>query len=69
MCFRLLTEFEESSSVEVNTSGFYNTVCVELDMASLAVNTLMQVGGHYWSTTVVRISYFKISVVLAVVMR
>ena len=39
---RLMTEFEESSSVEVNVPGCYNTVCLELDIASLAVNTLMQ---------------------------
>ncbi|KAJ8035463.1 DNA polymerase epsilon catalytic subunit A [Holothuria leucospilota] len=39
---RLVTEFEESSAVEVNQSDFYQTVCIELDMASLAVNTLLQ---------------------------
>ena len=43
---RLLTEFEEGSSVDVNQSGCYPTVCVELDMASLAVNTLLQVDKH-----------------------
>ena len=40
---RLVTEFDESGGVELNQSGFYQTVCVDLDMASLAVNTLLQV--------------------------
>ncbi|XP_071842245.1 DNA polymerase epsilon catalytic subunit A-like isoform X3 [Apostichopus japonicus] len=39
---RMVTEFEESNVVELNQSGFYQTVCIELDMASLAVNTLLQ---------------------------
>ncbi|XP_022098482.1 DNA polymerase epsilon catalytic subunit A-like [Acanthaster planci] len=39
---RLVTEFEESSSIDMNQSGCYRTICVELDMASLAVNTLLQ---------------------------
>ena len=39
----MLTEFEESSSIEINNPGSYSAVCVELDMASLAVNTLLQV--------------------------
>ncbi|XP_071480194.1 DNA polymerase epsilon catalytic subunit A-like [Diadema antillarum] len=39
---RLVTEFDESGGVELNQSGCYQTVCVELDMASLAVNTLLQ---------------------------
>ncbi|XP_077864309.1 DNA polymerase epsilon catalytic subunit A-like [Saccoglossus kowalevskii] len=38
---RLVMEFEESS-VEVNNPGCYPSVCVELDIASLAVNTLLQ---------------------------
>lgn len=38
----MVTEFEESNVVELNQSGFYQTVCIELDMASLAVNTLLQ---------------------------
>ena len=33
----------KNSSIEVNQAGCYQTVCVELDMASLAVNTLLQV--------------------------
>ena len=41
--FRLITDTEEGVNVEVNNQGSYNTVCVELDMASLAVNTLIQV--------------------------
>ena len=40
---RLITDTEEGVNVEVNNQGSYNTVCVELDMASLAVNTLIQV--------------------------
>ncbi|XP_013399576.1 DNA polymerase epsilon catalytic subunit A [Lingula anatina] len=39
---RLLTEFEESSSIEINNSGSYSTVCIELDLASLAVNTILE---------------------------
>ena len=41
--FRLITDTEEGVNVEVNNPGSYNTVSVELDMASLAVNTLIQV--------------------------
>ena len=41
---RLSSEVEESTSIEINNGGCFNTVCVELDMASLAVNTLIQVG-------------------------
>ncbi len=40
---RMLTEIEEKATMDVNASGCYNTMCVELDMASLAVNTLIQV--------------------------
>ena len=40
---RLLSESEESGAVEVNNAGCYSTVCVELDVTSLAVNTLIQV--------------------------
>jgi len=36
-------EFDEGFSVEVNKPGCYNTVCVELDIISLAINTLIQV--------------------------
>lgn len=39
---RLLTDFEESSSCAANNSGTYSSVCVELDVESLAVNTLLQ---------------------------
>ncbi|KAL1117393.1 hypothetical protein AAG570_004719, partial [Ranatra chinensis] len=38
----LLTEFEESSTVVNNNPGCYSTVCIELDIDSLAVNTLLQ---------------------------
>lgn len=39
---RLLTDFEESSSCAANNAGTYSSVCVELDVESLAVNTLLQ---------------------------
>ena len=40
---RILTELEENASIEVNNPGCYKTVCVELDMAGFAVNTLIEV--------------------------
>ncbi|CAH2294918.1 DNA polymerase epsilon catalytic subunit A [Pelobates cultripes] len=39
---RLVMEFDERASVEINNSGCYNTVCVELDIQSLAVNSILQ---------------------------
>lgn len=39
---RLLTDFEESSSCVANNSDTYSSVCVQLDMESLAINTLLQ---------------------------
>ncbi|XP_066545416.1 DNA polymerase epsilon catalytic subunit A [Amia ocellicauda] len=39
---RLVMESEERSSVEINAQGCYSTVCVELDLQSLAVNTILQ---------------------------
>lgn len=39
---RLLSEFEESVSVVQNNSGFYESVCVELAIDSLAVTALLQ---------------------------
>ncbi|KAK9501199.1 hypothetical protein O3M35_002270 [Rhynocoris fuscipes] len=39
---RLLSDFEESSNVISNNPGCYSTICVELDIDSLAVNTLLQ---------------------------
>ncbi|XP_033227375.1 DNA polymerase epsilon catalytic subunit A isoform X2 [Belonocnema kinseyi] len=39
---RLLTDFEESSSCAINKTGTYSSVCVELEIDSLAVNTLLQ---------------------------
>jgi len=39
---RLMMEFDEGFSVEINKPGCYNTVCVELDIISLAINTLIQ---------------------------
>ncbi|XP_070548417.1 DNA polymerase epsilon catalytic subunit A-like isoform X2 [Ptychodera flava] len=38
---RLVMEFEETS-VQVNNAGFYPSVCVELDVASLAITTILQ---------------------------
>lgn len=42
---RLLTDFEESSSCAANNPGTYSSVCVQLDVESLAVNALLQY--HY----------------------
>uniref|UniRef100_A0A8C4T9X8 DNA polymerase epsilon catalytic subunit n=1 Tax=Erpetoichthys calabaricus TaxID=27687 RepID=A0A8C4T9X8_ERPCA len=39
---RLVMESDEKSSVEINSPGCYSTVCVELDLQSLAVNTILQ---------------------------
>ncbi|XP_060641327.2 DNA polymerase epsilon catalytic subunit A [Anolis sagrei] len=39
---RLVMEFDEKISVEINHPGCYSTVCVELDIQSLAVNTILQ---------------------------
>ncbi|XP_015586460.1 DNA polymerase epsilon catalytic subunit A [Cephus cinctus] len=39
---RLLTDFAESSSCAANNAGSYSSVCIELDVESLAVNTLLQ---------------------------
>jgi len=36
-------ELEETTSTDLNNSGVYSTVCVELDVASLAVNTIIEV--------------------------
>ncbi|CAH1796227.1 unnamed protein product [Owenia fusiformis] len=41
---RLMTEFEENTSLEINNEGCYSTICVELDLASIAVNTLLESG-------------------------
>lgn len=35
--------FEEGVSVEVNSSGAYPTVCIELSLDGLAVNAVLQV--------------------------
>jgi DNA polymerase epsilon subunit 1 len=40
--FRLITEFEESNSIVINNAGCYQSVCVELEIDGLAVNTLLQ---------------------------
>ncbi|KAF4795109.1 hypothetical protein TURU_095920 [Turdus rufiventris] len=39
---RLVMEFDERASVEINNPGCYSTVCLELDIQSLAVNTVLQ---------------------------
>uniref|UniRef100_A0A8C8ZA88 DNA polymerase epsilon catalytic subunit n=1 Tax=Prolemur simus TaxID=1328070 RepID=A0A8C8ZA88_PROSS len=39
---RLVMEFDDRASVEINSSGCYSTVCVELDLQNLAVNTVLQ---------------------------
>ncbi|XP_026280416.1 DNA polymerase epsilon catalytic subunit 1 [Frankliniella occidentalis] len=39
---RLLTDFEESSNVISNAPNAYSTICVDLEIDSLAVNTLLQ---------------------------
>uniref|UniRef100_A0A8D8VQ89 DNA polymerase epsilon catalytic subunit n=3 Tax=Cacopsylla melanoneura TaxID=428564 RepID=A0A8D8VQ89_9HEMI len=39
---RMLTEFEETTGMIVNKPGCYSSVCVSLDVDSLAVNTLLQ---------------------------
>lgn len=42
LLFRLLAESQESSSEVCNNPGWYSSVCVELDIDSLAINTLLQ---------------------------
>ncbi|XP_058812219.1 DNA polymerase epsilon catalytic subunit 1 [Topomyia yanbarensis] len=39
---RLLAEFEDTISVVQNRQGYYNSVCVELSIESLAVSALLQ---------------------------
>nr|XP_035967011.1 DNA polymerase epsilon catalytic subunit A-like [Halichoerus grypus] len=39
---RLVMEFDDQASVEINYPGCYSTVCVELDIQNLAVNTILQ---------------------------
>lgn len=39
---RLVMESDERGSMEINSQGCYSTVCVELDIQSLAVNTILQ---------------------------
>ncbi|XP_069475427.1 DNA polymerase epsilon catalytic subunit A isoform X1 [Ambystoma mexicanum] len=39
---RLVMEFDERASVEINNPGCFSTVCIELDIQSLAVNTILQ---------------------------
>uniref|UniRef100_A0A3P9H1R7 DNA polymerase epsilon catalytic subunit n=1 Tax=Oryzias latipes TaxID=8090 RepID=A0A3P9H1R7_ORYLA len=39
---RLVMESDDRGSVEINAPGCFSTVCVELDLQSLAVNTILQ---------------------------
>ncbi|XP_014670833.1 PREDICTED: DNA polymerase epsilon catalytic subunit A-like [Priapulus caudatus] len=39
---RLISDLDEKTSVEINQPGFYQTICVELEINSLAVNSLLQ---------------------------
>ncbi|GFR70989.1 DNA polymerase epsilon catalytic subunit A-like, partial [Elysia marginata] len=39
---RLCMELEESSVVDINNPGAYSTVCVDLELTSLAVNTIVE---------------------------
>ncbi|XP_068968210.1 DNA polymerase epsilon catalytic subunit 1 [Bombus flavifrons] len=39
---RLLTDYEESLHSAANNAGTYSSVCIELEIESLAVNTLLQ---------------------------
>uniref|UniRef100_A0A673NLN3 DNA polymerase epsilon catalytic subunit n=1 Tax=Sinocyclocheilus rhinocerous TaxID=307959 RepID=A0A673NLN3_9TELE len=39
---RLVMESDERGSMDINSHGCYSTVCVELDIQSLAVNTILQ---------------------------
>ncbi|KAG7318195.1 hypothetical protein KOW79_017950 [Hemibagrus wyckioides] len=39
---RLVMESDERGSMEINSPGCFSTVCVELDIQSLAVNTILQ---------------------------
>ncbi|XP_059166217.1 DNA polymerase epsilon catalytic subunit A-like [Physella acuta] len=41
---RLCMELEESSVVELNNPGAYSTVCVDVELTSLAVNTIVESG-------------------------
>ena len=40
--YRMLTSTEEGGSPELNNSGLYSTVCVELMVDGLAVTTVLQ---------------------------
>lgn len=40
--FRLLADIQEGSSEICNNPGWYSSVCIELDIDSLAINTLLQ---------------------------
>ncbi|KAB1255676.1 DNA polymerase epsilon catalytic subunit A [Camelus dromedarius] len=39
---RLVMEFDDQAAMEINSSGCYSTVCMELDIQNLAVNTILQ---------------------------
>ena len=40
--FRLMTDVEEGRSVECNHPGSYPTICIEIQLDGLAVNTILQ---------------------------
>ena len=37
-----MTDFEESTHCAANNAGTYSSVCIELEVENLAVNTLLQ---------------------------
>lgn len=40
--YRMLMDFEESSSMLVNNEGCYTSYCIELEIDALPVTTLLQ---------------------------
>ena len=45
-------DMEESCSVSINNSGAFYSTCVELEIAALAVNTIIEVRGHMLITLI-----------------
>ncbi len=45
--YRLMTSLEDGSGCEVNQPGSYATVCIELQIESLAVNAVLQVSSMF----------------------
>ena len=48
--YRIVTEMDEGGSPEINQPGCYSTVCVELSLDALAVNTVLQVRSFFYKT-------------------